>query len=106
MAKKHKCFTFYTIIIFLTVSYICASWWSWWFGCSFGARNFVDYYPLLIIPFAFLLDKCLSHKIARIAVIAVISLCCYLNIDMEYYYDGCFYGTEWDFNTYLKLLQS
>ncbi|HVA99077.1 MAG TPA: hypothetical protein VNG53_09295, partial [Bacteroidia bacterium] len=26
-------------ILFLTASYIFASWWCWWFGCSFGSRS-------------------------------------------------------------------
>src|SRR5262249_54914281 len=28
-------------------TYICASWWSWWFGAAFGTRPFADLMPLL-----------------------------------------------------------
>lgn len=92
--------------LFLLISYVFASWWCWWFGCSFGARSFVEYYAVLIIPFCFLLERSAMNKYSRIIVILAIGFCCYLNMDMEYYYDGCFYGETWDFASYLKLLNS
>ena len=90
--------------LFLLISYIFASWWCWWFGCAFGARSFVEYYALLIIPFCYLLEQAKSNKITQYLVIIAIVFCCYINLNMEYYYDGCFYGGTWDFVTYLKLL--
>lgn len=92
--------------LFLLISYIFASWWCWWFGCSFGARSFVEYYAVLIIPFCYLLKRTIENKYTRILVFIAIGFCCYLNLDMEYYYDGCFYGDTWDFASYFKLLNS
>jgi hypothetical protein len=92
--------------MFLLISYIFASWWCWWFGCSFGARSFIEYYALLSIPFSYLMQKSLKHPTGRIILFVAVAFCCYLNMDMEYYYDGCFYGTEWDIATYFKLLNS
>ena len=104
---KNKNWSGYFIgLLFLTISYIFASWWNWWFGCSFGARSFVEYYALLTIPICYLLQKTFNHKAYRYAIILAIIFCCYLNMDMEYYYDGCFYGDTWDFTTYFKLLNS
>ncbi|MFY9307454.1 MAG: hypothetical protein WAQ28_00245 [Bacteroidia bacterium] len=91
---------------FLVISYLFASWWCWWFGCAFGARSFIEYYALLIIPFAYFIEYGFKHKYYRYITAACILFCCYLNMDMEYYYDGCFYGETWDFATYLKLLNS
>lgn len=92
--------------LFLLISYIFASWWCWWFGCSFGARSFVEYYAVLIIPFCYLIKKTIENKYSRIVVFIAVGICCYLNLDMEYYYDGCFYGDTWDFERYFKLLNS
>jgi hypothetical protein len=92
--------------LFLLISYVFASWWCWWFGCSFGGRSFIEYYTVLIIPFCYLLQQTKNNKLAYYAIILAICFCCYLNLDMEYYYDGCFYGGTWDFSTYLKLLNS
>ncbi|MGB3949264.1 MAG: hypothetical protein WBM13_14850 [Bacteroidia bacterium] len=94
------------LALFLFISYLFASWWCWWFGCAFGARSFVEWYALLIIPFAYLIDYTVNYKLARYVLFVFIALCCYLNMDMEYYYDGCFYGDVWDFTAYLKLLNS
>ncbi len=90
--------------LFLLISYIFASWWNWWFGCAFGARSFVEYYALLIIPFAYLLEYTFRHKSYKYAMILFIGFCCFLNMDIEYYYDGCFHGDVWDLTSYLKLL--
>lgn len=92
--------------IFLVISYIFASWWSWWFGCSFGARSFIEYYAILIIPFCYLMENSIKYKTSRIFFFSAVFFCCYLNMDMEYYYDGCFYGGTWDIGAWLKLLNS
>ncbi len=44
---------FYPILIF-TVSniYVILSWWSWWYGGSFGQRAFIESYAILSIPLA------------------------------------------------------
>lgn len=106
MIKQKEWLGSFTGILFLIISYIFASWWNWWFGCSFGARSFVEYYALFCIPLAYLVESAFKHKQYRYILILAIILCCYLNMDMEYYYDGCFYGDTWDIATYFKLLNS
>lgn len=106
LIKNKKLSGYFYAGLFLFISYIFASWWCWWFGCSFGARSFVEYYAVLIIPFCYLLEKLMINKVSRIAILVIIGFCCYLNLDMEYYYDGCFYGETWDFASYFKLLNS
>ncbi|MBL7883454.1 MAG: hypothetical protein JNL69_05260 [Bacteroidia bacterium] len=93
----------YLGVLFLIISYVFASWWSWWFGCSFGGRSFIEYYSLLIIPFAFLLSSS-NNKIFKSILLFIIIGCCYINLSIEYYYDGCFYGETWDFNAFMKLI--
>lgn len=92
--------------LFLLISFVFASWWCWWFGCSFGSRSFIEYYAVFIIPFCYVLKKSVDKKYGKALIIVLIGLCCYLNMDMEYYYDGCFYGDTWDFASYFKLLNS
>lgn len=105
MIKNKRISGYFYLILFLVISYLFASWWNWWFGCAFGARSFVEYYALFIIPFAYLL-KITEHRVAQLLLWALVIGCIYLNLDMEYYYDGCFYGDTWDFETYFKLLNS
>ena len=100
--KKNKIENMFIFSAFIIVSLICASWWNWWFGCSYGARNFVEYYALFAFPAAdFLFSR--RKKLQKIIVWSFAFLCIVININMLYYYDGCFYGGEWDWNSYLKL---
>ena len=104
LQKRHKALAIAILLTFLALSYIFASWWNWWFGCSFGARSFVEYYALLIIPFAYLLKSASENKGLLIFLALFISFSCYLNLSIEYYYDGCFYGGTWDFKNFFKLI--
>ncbi len=106
MIKQKKWLGFYIGILFFVISYIFASWWNWWFGCAFGARSFVEYYAVFCIPFAYLFAYLFNYKFFKYIVVLFVIICCYLNMDMEYYYDGCFYGDTWDISTYFKLLNS
>lgn len=104
LKKKHKTMAIGILFTFLAISYAFASWWNWWFGCSFGARSFVEYYALLIIPFAYLLKSASENKGQLIILALLIGFSCYLNLSIEYYYDGCFYGETWDFTSFFKLI--
>ena len=100
--KKEKLTTPITMIFFLA-SYIFSSWWNYWFGCAMGARSFVDYYPLLMLPFAYAVSQ-IKNKSGMIALYAFCAACVWLNMNIIYYYDGCFYGGEWDWQAYFKLI--
>ncbi len=104
LQKKYKTMAFTILFTFLILSYVLASWWNWWFGCSFGARSFVEYYALLIIPFAYLLKAASEKKALLIIFALLIGFSCYINLSIEYYYDGCFYGGTWDFTSFFKLI--
>ena len=46
--KKEKRFIFWTwLLFFVLVTYILSSWWSWFYGCSFGLRAYIDFYGLI-----------------------------------------------------------
>lgn len=91
--------------LFLFISYMFASWWCWWFGCSFGARSFVEFYALLSIPLAFAVQHFSRNNVSKYIMFLFIGLCAFVYFDIEYYYDGCFYGEDWDWSSFLKLLE-
>lgn len=90
-------------VTFIVASYLFASWHDWTFGCSYGSRSFVEYYPLMSIPVAFIFSQ-VQAIYQKVILLIFTSICLYLNFDIIYYYDGCFYGDVWDFQEYLKLL--
>lgn len=42
-------------ITMIISTYVIASWWCWWYGGTFGARIFIDYYGLMALPLAALI---------------------------------------------------
>jgi len=59
-----------SVLFFTLFTYITASWWCWWYGGGLGMRPFIDVFPVLIIPIAFLFQytkiwaKCIFVVIA------------------------------------------
>ncbi|MCX6243347.1 MAG: hypothetical protein NTU98_01465 [Bacteroidetes bacterium] len=48
---------FFSMALFIIVStWIIAAWWNWYYGDSFGARAFIDYYGIYTLLLALLLD--------------------------------------------------
>jgi len=98
----------YLLTLFLTISYIFSSWWSWSFGCSFGSRSYVEYLSVFSIPVAQMFYR--RKKLNKITVVSCSVLVIILiafNLKMTYSYDGCFFGKNaWDWNWYLELIKS
>jgi len=73
----------FNIGIFLTLGiciYVFFSWWSWWYGGSFGQRPMVDLYGLLAIPFASCLDWIKNKKVIK--WISVPVLLCFVALNL------------------------
>ncbi len=49
-------------LVFIIATYIILSWWTWWYGGSFGMRPYIDYYGFLAIPMAAFLQKSLDFR--------------------------------------------
>ena len=39
-----------SLAVFLGITYMFASWWAWWFGGAFGHRAYIDFLPMLALP--------------------------------------------------------
>jgi len=91
-------------LLLVVLSYLISSWWIYNFGCGFANRNFVEYYALLAVPFAFLLNKP-KPKIVQTGIYLAILLFAIYNIKMSISFDGCWYGKgDWDWSMYLHWL--
>lgn len=89
-------------LFFLVLTYVLASWWSWFYGCSFGLRAYIEFYPLLILPVVYLVDK--SGVIIRAMILVVIALLAWLNLIQSYQYKE--YILDWinmDQGKYLRI---
>ncbi len=57
MYREQRAFFWPITILFMAYVYVLSSWWSWWYGGSFGMRAMIDIYAILAIPLAFGLNK-------------------------------------------------
>ncbi len=71
---------------FFLITYVFASWWSWWYGSSLGMRPFIDFYPFFAILLG-LAFKGLRKKYLRV----ILGLLCFgalvLNQIQSYQYE-------------------
>ncbi len=93
--------------LFLIISYILSSWWDWSYGCSFGARNYIEYMSVFSIPLAHLYQRINQAKgLSLYGFWFFIILCIAFNLKMTYSYDECFGGTMyWDWDKYWEILK-
>ncbi|MGB4205796.1 MAG: hypothetical protein WBJ84_09300 [Bacteroidales bacterium] len=70
-----------SLVLFSVLNiYILSSWWSWWYGGSFGLRSFIDSYGLMAIPLACLTEFALQKKkFFKYAYLTLITLILSLN---------------------------
>ncbi|HOZ39430.1 MAG TPA: hypothetical protein PLL25_01395 [Flavobacteriales bacterium] len=64
------------LVYWVSNVYVISSWWIWYYGSGFGARVFVDHYPVLAIPMALLLQRTTTRTwiLARLFIVACIVL--------------------------------
>ncbi|MEN8122827.1 MAG: hypothetical protein ABFS35_20980 [Bacteroidota bacterium] len=96
LKNKLKAF-FLPILIFTVLNiYVILSWWSWWYGGSFGLRAFIDSYALLVFPLAAIISYFYKEKkkMARYFVLAFSILLIFHGIfQTKQYYNG---AIHWD----------
>jgi hypothetical protein len=94
-------------ISFLLVSYIFSSWYSWFFGGSFGYRPMVEYYALFSLPFAFFIENLWGFKnlYVKSVLICLIFFFVNYNIRATYHQRWNVYST-WSWDDYLIYMQS
>lgn len=72
--------------IIVIAIYVFSSWWSWWYGGSFGMRSMVHYYPILAFPLAALISACFKKTTMAIAVTVICALLVSLNMSQAIQY--------------------
>lgn len=96
------------LIIFLLTLYICASWWAPTFGCAFGYRSFIEYYGILVLPFALVVSKLLNHKkkIVSILFVLISAFLVYTNMKVTQRYvtsGGCWDGPDFTWEKMVEM---
>ena len=68
------------------ITWVLSSWWSWWYGGSFGLRAFVDFLPLFAFPLALLIQHSFQNFKWLIPMMLLLVVLCELNRAMIWEY--------------------
>jgi len=102
MIKKHMTNAYLILFVTIIVVYVTASWWLYSFGCGYGNRNMVEYYSLLSIPLASIIEEHKTKFYSYLLFGALIIFSLY-NLKMIYSYGGCWFGEgNWDWVEYVR----
>lgn len=97
--------TWIILLSFALITYLNASWWCWPFGCAYGGRAFIEYYPFLAIGLAAFINQLHERgKLSTYVIAIVLLMLAFLNLKLLYNYDDCFYGGTWDYHVIRDLL--
>jgi hypothetical protein len=94
---------FIPFLLFGSIVYLYASWWSYELGCALGHRSLVEFLPVLFLPLALIIKE----KRISIALIITFFICSCYTLKIMYSYDGCFFSyTDWNWPQYYQLVMS
>ena len=79
LSRKNIFATIWLVIFLLLNTYIISSWEEWWYGCSYGHRVFIDFYPIAAILLVLLLQEINSVLWAKIVTGIIICITIPLN---------------------------
>lgn len=101
MIKLHGRMGWAVLSMFALVLYSCASWHSWYFGCSYGMRPLVQYTPFLAVCLWVMFDQIRKKRPAIwFGMVPLIVLLCFMNYRFMMYKEVCYPGSEWNWKYY------
>ncbi len=83
-------------------TYIISSWWSWWYGMSYGHRAFLDHYVVFGILFGLALSD-VKIKIIRYAIYIITPFVIWLNMIQVYQYKNFILYWDMDEEMYWRV---
>lgn len=91
-------------LLFLSISYLYAAWWTPGLGCGYGHRGFIEHLPFLSFPMLVTLEKIKARWLQLTLGFIGLAYIGFL-VNFQYHYDGCWYGNGyWDWNEILIIL--
>jgi len=91
--------TFAFLLLVSIITYILSSWWSWYYGASYGSRPMIDYYVIFAFALAQFLDY-FKNKIHRYFFVLPLLFLMPINIIQVYQYQN--YIMDWEEMTWDK----
>ncbi len=94
------------LVTFLLVTYMAGSWHMWFFGGSFGARPFIEYYTLLSVGLGWLLTAAFRHPNHLYRAMLILALAAFTGFNLRMIHHNYWYnGSTWDWQEYRNRLE-
>lgn len=94
--------------LFALTAYIFSCWWDYDFGCTFGYRSYIEYYPLLSLPFALCFSRVYqASKIFRFSFYTLLVIAAGIRLKLTYTWPSCYQGAhfgDWNWEFYREIL--
>lgn len=87
--------------LFITITYLFASWWNWHFGCGFGHRAYVEFLVPFSFGFAMFMEENKNPKVAKGFLWTSVIIFSIWNLKLTYSFDECWYYGVWDYQEFL-----
>jgi hypothetical protein len=83
--RKSKWQFFWITGFLITLVWLVASWWNWYYGDSFGQRVFIDFYAVLALLLATLINV-FRKKIIKTGLVTLLLILCFVNLVQTWQY--------------------
>jgi len=93
LIKKRYYLVFSWVFFFTVLTYLLASWHSWYYGCSYGQRPYIDYYAIFFILLAIMLNE--TRGIVRWGILLFSFVTIPINIIQTYQYKSFILEWTW-----------
>jgi len=88
------------LVFFIVTTYVLSSWHLWYYGGSFSARVFIEYYPFFAILLGLFIKSSTMNKSKKIVVMVLIFLTLYCQVQTYQYRTGRIHWSDMDKEMY------
>ena len=100
--QKKMNLVFSWLLGMLLTTWLFSSWWSWYYGGSFGLRAYIEFYPLFILPFALVLNH-FSKKLRTALTVSSLLLILFCQLQTWQYRHNIIHWDNMDFKSWVAL---
>jgi len=105
--NKNASIIFSGLLVLITALYINSSWWKYTFGGALGYRSMIEYYPLLAILMAHVINKIIKANIMiKVSASLFFILLIFANIRISFLYNPPWDGPDWTWDRFFEILNS
>lgn len=108
LVYKKKLSALAILLIMVIIVYVNASWWVPTFSAAAGYRALIEFFPLLAIPLAFVIQNVLegTNKYRKVGLKSLLIFFVVYNVLFAYKYSHwLWWDTEWQWSHFLRLVR-